>query len=74
MANSVKEVVEFLEINPLSTETEIQEGVWGYYRGSMRGSNKKYADLLRRGLRKGLYSRVEVENSGRSKFFYLINK
>ena len=74
MANSVKEVVEYLKRNPMSTETEIQEGVWGYYRGSTRESNKKYADLLRRGLKKGLYSRVETENSRRSKFFYFIKK
>ena len=74
MANSVKEVVEYLKSNPMSTETEIQQGVWGYYRGSTWESNKKYADLLRRGLKKGLYSRVEIENSGRSKFFYFIKK
>tara|TARA_R110001599_G_scaffold20055_2_gene76503 strand:+ start:513 stop:737 length:225 start_codon:yes stop_codon:yes gene_type:complete len=74
MANSVKEVVEYLKSNPMSTETEIQESVWGYYRGSTWESNKKYADLLRRGLRKGLYSRVEIENSRRSKFFYFIKK
>tara|TARA_R110001592_G_scaffold1106_1_gene6515 strand:+ start:366 stop:590 length:225 start_codon:yes stop_codon:yes gene_type:complete len=74
MANSVKEVVEYLKSNPMSTETEIQQGVWDYYRGSTWESNKKYADLLRRGLRKGLYSRVEIENSRRSKFFYFIKK
>jgi len=74
MANSVKEVVEYLKSNPMSTETEIQQGVWGYYRGSTWESNKKYADLLRRGLRKGLYSRVEIKNSRRSKFFYFIKK
>ena len=74
MANSVKEVVEYLKRNPMSTETEIQQGVWDYYRGSTWESNKKYADLLRRGLRKGLYSRVEIENSRRSKFFYFIKK
>lgn len=74
MANSVKEVVEYLKRNPMSTETEIQERIWGYYRGSTRESNKKYADLLRRGLKKGLYSRVETENSRRSKFFYFIKK
>ena len=74
MANSVKEVVEYLKRNPMSTETEIQERIWGYYRGSTWKSNKKYADLLRRGLKKGLYSRVETENSRRSKFFYFIKK
>ena len=40
MANSVKEVVEYLERNPLSTETEIQERIWGYYRGSTSEFNK----------------------------------
>lgn len=75
MANSVKEVVEYLKLHPMSTETEIQEDIWGYYRGSTWKSNKKYADLLRRGLEKGLYSRKYVFNpNSRAKFFYFINK
>lgn len=55
---SVKEIVAFLQKNPYSSESEIQEQVFGYYRNSSFFSNKKYADMLRRGLAKGYYTRV----------------
>lgn len=55
---SVKEITAFLQKNPYSSESEIQEQVFGYYRNSSFFSNKKYADMLRRGLAKGYYTRV----------------
>jgi len=69
--NSVKQIVEFLTNNPDQTESEIQEGVWGYYRYAHRQlePNKKYADLLRRAVAKGLVSRTEKKKN-QSRFVY----
>ena len=37
--------------------------------------NKKYADMLRRGMKKGLISRVEMEGTtSRAKFVYYAKK
>lgn len=69
--NSVKQVVEYLKKNNFQTESEIQENVWGYFRNETWESNKKYADLLRRGLRKGLYYR-DKHNKGRSRYVYFV--
>jgi hypothetical protein len=70
---SVKEIVAFLQKNPYSSETEIQERVFGYYRNSSYFSNKKYADMLRRGLAKGYYSRVAIKkNTDRATYRYFI--
>ena len=55
---SVKEITAFLQKNPFRTESQIQEQVFGYYRNSSYFSNKKYADMLRRGLDKGLIKRI----------------
>jgi hypothetical protein len=54
---SVKEIVHHLIDNSFKTETEIQVEVFSYYRGGVE-PNKKYADMLRRGLSKGLYKRI----------------
>ena len=69
--NSVKQIVDYLKQNPNQTETEIQENVFGYYRYGYRQleSNKKYADLLRRGVAKGLIVRTEQKKNG-SRFVY----
>jgi len=69
--NSVNQVVEYLKKNNFQTESEIQENVWGYYRNETWLSNKKFADLLRRGLAKGLYYRVK-HRKGRSQYVYFI--
>lgn len=66
---SVKEIVEFLKQNPNQTESEIQEKVFGYYRNYSNYSNKKYADMLRRGLAKGLICRTQT-NKNQSRFVY----
>jgi hypothetical protein len=69
--NSVKQIVEFLTNNPDQTESEIQQKVWGYYRYAHRQleSNKKYADLLRRAVAKGLICRTEKKKN-QSRFVY----
>ena len=71
--NSVKQIIEFLIENPFQTESEIQEKVFDYFRNAPRQleSNKKYADLLRRAVSKGLIYRVK-HKKGRSQFVYFI--
>jgi len=76
-SNSVKQIVEFLneDVNfetNFATESEILENVFGYTRGSGE-SNKKYADMLRRGLDKGLYHRIAYKTDG-SRFVYFTVK
>jgi len=62
--NSVHQMVEVLKrIGPM-TENEIHQTAFGYDRNNSFGSNKKYADMLRRGMRKGLIRRVEMAQDG----------
>ena len=70
--NSVNQIVEFLDLTVIASEGEIQKKVFGYYRKSKGGdANKKYADMLRRGLDKGLYKSFYMSVSGlRSRVFY----
>ncbi len=74
--NSVKQMVEVLQKNAPMTENEIFKAAFGYdrnYHGTVMGeSNKKYADMLRRGLRKGIIARVETEMHGKSRFAYYV--
>jgi len=57
------------------TETEIFKAAFGYDRNNSIHSNKKYADMLRRGMKKGLISRVEMEGTtSRAKFVYYAKK
>ena len=67
---SVKEIANFLVDNPFQTESQIQERVFGYFRSSSIYSNKKYADMLRRGLDKGLYKRILLQENGDSRALY----
>ncbi len=67
---SVKEIVEYLTNNPNKTESEIQEDVFGYFRNATWESNKKYADMLRRGLSRGLYKRYLWKMKSDSKPLY----
>ena len=70
-SNSVKQIVDFLNLTVCASENTIMEQVFGYYRNSTWESNKKYADMLRRGLSKGLYRRFESNFPGvRSRVFY----
>ncbi len=71
MNNSVKQIEKYLELTVLASESKIQREVFGYNRTNSINSNKKYADLLRRGWCKGLYQRVWVSVPGvRSRVFY----
>jgi len=67
---SVNEIVEFLIESPFKTETEIQEYVFDYYRSQSFYSNKKYADMLRRGLDKGLCKRFLWKTKSDSRKLY----
>jgi hypothetical protein len=67
---SVKEIVNFLIENPFRTESEIQQQVFDYYRNETWESNKKYADMLRRGLAKGYYKRIVWKTNCDSRNLY----
>jgi len=78
--NSVKTMVQVLkEVGPM-TEREIQMTCFGYDRNRTWKSNKKYADMLRRGLKKGIIKRQEVDSNfakslgynGNTKFLYYV--
>ena len=69
--NSVNQIVEHLTKFPFQTESEIQEDLFGYFRNETWLSNKKYADLLRRALNKGLVFRVAYKKN-RSQFVYFV--
>jgi hypothetical protein len=74
---SVKEIVSFLQTSNYQTESQIQEKVFGYFRNSTWESNKKYADMLRRGLEKGLYKRILWKKKSDSRnlyYYYVVNK
>ena len=72
--NSVHEMVDALKrVGPM-TETEIFKAAFGYDRNNSMESNKKYADMLRRGMKKGLISRVEMDGLGRARFAYYAKK
>ena len=69
--NSVKQIVDYLKQNNFQTESEIQENVFNYFRNETWESNKKYADLLRRAVNKGLVNRVK-HKKGRSQYVYFV--
>lgn len=69
--NSVNQIVNYLKQNNFQTESEIQENVFNYFRNETIESNKKYADLLRRAVSKGLVYRVK-HKKGRSQFVYFV--
>lgn len=73
--NSVKQIINYLERYPFSTESQIMGDVFDYIRGETIESNKKYAELLRRGFYSGKIKRVEAKVKGnKSKFFYYITR
>ena len=71
MRNSVNEIVSFLENDNFKTENQIQEQVFGFFRNDNWNSNKKYADMLRRGVAKGIIKRAKVD-LGKTKFVYYV--
>jgi hypothetical protein len=58
--NSVQQMVACLSVNGAMPETLLLENTFGYIRSCMISSNKKYADMLRRGLKKGIIKRQEI--------------
>tara|TARA_R110001632_G_scaffold195812_5_gene317473 strand:+ start:1703 stop:2011 length:309 start_codon:yes stop_codon:yes gene_type:complete len=76
--NSVTEMVDALKTVGAMTENEIMKAAFGYDRNANSMSNKKYADMLRRGMKKGLIDRIEwpahAIKHGRSKFIYFATK
>tara|TARA_B100000519_G_scaffold76659_1_gene66105 strand:- start:289 stop:537 length:249 start_codon:yes stop_codon:yes gene_type:complete len=72
--NSVHEIVDVLKKLGPMTETEVFKAAFGYDRNNSMESNKKYADMLRRGMKKGLISRVEMDGLGRARFAYYAKK
>lgn len=73
MRNSITQIVGYLKANPLRTESDIQKDVFNYDRKTTWRSNKKYADMLRRGLRKGIIKRFEMKLSGtRERYYYYV--
>ena len=65
-----EEIVDFLKHNPGTPENSIMGSIYGFFRGSTRESNKKYADCLRRALHSGKIRREEVS---KNRFIYFIN-
>ena len=72
--NSVKQMVKVLQKNGPMTENEINKAAFGYDRNASYGSNKKYADMLRRGMKKGIIDRIEPAINSRAKFLYFATK
>ena len=76
--NSVTEMVDVLtRIGPME-ENDIHKAAFGFDRNNSYASNKKYADMLRRGIRKGIIGRMEypenaVKNS-RAQYIYFATK
>ena len=76
--NSVRQMVACLKVNGAMSETQLLEDTFGYIRSCMISSNKKYADMLRRGVKKGIITRQEIDSkfakslgyNGNTKFLY----
>jgi hypothetical protein len=71
--NSVEDLVYTLTKKPLLTENKLISKSFGFKRGRDLGSNVKYAFILRRALRKGLISRIEVKIKDiKSRYYYFV--
>jgi len=71
--NSVESMIDALRSKPFLSENELTIAAFGYDRNRSGHANKKYADMLRRGLTKGIIKRVEANVKGkRAKFFYYL--
>ena len=80
--NSVRQMVACLKVNGAMSETQLLEDTFGYIRSTMGHSisNKKYADMLRRGLKKGIIKRQKIDSgfakslghNGNTKFLYYV--
>ena len=73
--NSINQIIDVLKWKQFLTENEIMFTAFGYDRNYSRASNKKYADMLRRGMVKGIIDRVEMKRPGsRAKYLYYLKE
>ena len=73
--NSINQIIDILKWKQFLTENEIMFTAFGYDRNDTRASNKKYADMLRRGMAKGIIDRVEMKNQyDISKYLYYLKE
>ena len=68
--NKQADLIEALEWTPLLSETELIGQTWGYWRGVSPGSNKKYADIVRRAVKSGLIARTEIHIKGERNYIW----
>ncbi|CAB4138568.1 hypothetical protein UFOVP331_128 [uncultured Caudovirales phage] len=71
--NSIKQILISLRDAPNQTENEIFISTFGYNRNTSKFSNKKYAEMLRRGLKKGYINRTITKDKKPSKFVYFLD-
>jgi len=74
--NSINQIIDTLKWKQFLTENELMFVTFGYDRNYSRASNKKYADMLRRGMAKGIIDRVEMKSlrNSRSKYLYYLKE
>ncbi len=73
--NSINQIIDVLKWKQFLTENEIMSTAFGYDRNYSRASNKKYADMLRRGMAKGIIDRIEMKHpANRSKYLYYLKE
>ena len=78
--NSIKQILQVLSDFEFLTENEIFELAFGYYRNESSCANKKYADMLRRGLAKDKKYIGRIDNRivecrkdiGRARYVYVL--
>jgi hypothetical protein len=72
--NTYKALIKTLNENPFLSENELMIEAFGYDRNTSSYSNKKYADMLRRAMRRGEIRRVKAKVEGcKAKYFYYLN-
>ena len=73
--NSINQIIDVLKWKQFLTENEIMFTAFGYDRNYSGASNKKYADMLRRSMVKGVIGRVEMKRPGsRAKYLYYLKE
>ena len=76
--NSIKQILQTLSDFEFLTEDEIFRLAFGYDRSNSNEANKKYADMLRRGLGKKFIGRIDNrivecrEDIGQARFLYVL--
>ena len=76
--NSIKQILQTLSDFEFLTENEIFRLTFGYDRTNSNEANKKYADMLRRGLSKKFIGRIDNrivecrEDIGQARFVYVL--